>query len=107
MHGLVGGNSVSEKSAVNVTDETEVLHEISTQLEKAKFGAYIDLMQNPFRMITLNFFAGIARGFGFAMGFTILGAIVLYAVQRLVVLNLPIIGGVVTEIVKLVKLNVR
>lgn len=98
---------MGEKSLTNNDTDLKVLKEISTQLEKAKFGAYIDLMQNPFRMISLNFFAGIARGFGFAVGFAILGAIVLYAMQRLVVLNLPIIGGVVSEIVKLVKLNVR
>lgn len=98
---------VSEKNGIDIEDDSEILHEISNQLEKAKFGAYIDLMQNPFRMITLNLFAGIARGFGFAVGFAILGAIVLYFMQRLVILNLPIIGGVVTEIVKLVKLNVR
>jgi hypothetical protein len=99
--------SVSEKIGINIEDGTEVLHEISNQLERAKFGAYMDLMQNPFRMITMNFFAGLARGFGFAVGFAILGAIMLYAVQRLVILNLPIIGGIVTEIVKLVKLNIR
>jgi hypothetical protein len=98
---------VSEKLEGNINGDTDVLKEISTQLEKAKFGAYIDLMQNPFRMISLNLFAGIARGFGFAMGFAILGAIVLYLMQRLVVLNLPIIGGIITEIVKLVKLNIR
>ena len=98
---------MSENVETNIDNNSEILHEISTQLEKAKFGAYIDLMQNPFRMIFLNFFAGIARGFGFAVGFAILGAIVLYAMQRLVLLNLPIIGGVVTEVVKLVKLNVR
>ena len=98
---------VSEKCEGNINANPDVLKEISTQLEKAKFGAYIDLMQNPFRMISLNFFAGIARGFGFAMGFAILGAIVLYIMQRLVVLNLPIIGGIITEVVKLVKLNIR
>jgi len=98
---------VSENIGINAKNDTEVLHEVSTQLEKAKLGAYMDLMQNPFRMITLNFFAGLARGFGFAVGFAILGAIMLYMIQRLVILNLPIIGGVVTEIVKLVKLNIR
>jgi hypothetical protein len=98
---------VSEKTGINIKDEKEVLHEVSAQLEKAKLGAYMDLMQNPFRMITLNFFAGLARGFGFAVGFAILGAVMLYMIQRLVILNLPIIGGIVTEIVKLVKLNIR
>jgi hypothetical protein len=77
------------------------------QFEKSKLGAYVDLMQKPIRMIYMNFFAGLARGFGFAMGFAILSAVVLYLAERLVVLNLPVIGGVVTEIVKLVRSNVR
>jgi hypothetical protein len=76
-------------------------------LERAKLGSYVDLMQNPGRMIFLNLIAGIARGFGLAIGFTILGAIVFYLLQRLVILNLPIIGGLISEVVKLVQLNVR
>lgn len=88
-------------------DYQELIKSVALQLEKAKFGEYIDLMQNPARMMTLNFIAGIARGFGVAFGFTILGAIVVYLLQRLVVLNLPIIGGVISEVVKLVQLNVR
>jgi hypothetical protein len=108
----VGGFNLSEKLSIeNKIDEfrkeSEVLDKISYQLEKAKFGDYIQLMQNPFRMVSLNFFSGMARGFGFAFGFTILGAIVLYFIQKLVLLNIPVIGGVVTEIVKLVKLNIR
>ncbi|TDT61831.1 DUF5665 domain-containing protein [Fonticella tunisiensis] len=85
----------------------KVLQTVAAQLERAKFGDYIDLMQNPVRMIALNFISGIARGFGIAVGFTILGALVLYLLQRLVVLNLPIIGGIITEIVKLVQLNTK
>lgn len=93
---------------VNENDEyQELIKSVALQLEKARFGEYIDLMQNPARMLTINFFAGIARGFGVAFGFTILGAIVIYLLQRLVVLNLPIIGGVISEVVKLVQLNVR
>jgi hypothetical protein len=84
-----------------------LVENVSVQLQKARLGDYIDLMQNPIRLIALNFFAGIARGLGLAVGFTILGALILYFLQRLVILNLPIIGGVINEIVKLVKLNVR
>lgn len=85
----------------------ELFNKISIQLEKSRIGDYVELMQNPYRMIALSFFSGVARGFGVAFGFTILGAIVLYFLQRLVVLNLPIIGGVVAEVVKLVQLNIR
>lgn len=85
----------------------ELLEKVTIQLEKSRIGDYVDLMQNPYRMIALNFFSGVARGFGVAFGFTILGAFVLYFLQRLVVLNLPIIGGVVAEVVKLVQLNIK
>lgn len=88
-------------------DYQEFIKSISYQLQKSRIGDYVDLMQNPTRMMALNFFAGIARGFGIAVGFTVLGAVVLYVLQRLVILNLPIIGGVITEVVKLVQLNVR
>lgn len=98
---------MEQKPKDDIIANPEILQKLSMQFEKSKLGAYVDLMQNPVRMIFMNFFAGLARGFGFAMGFAILGAIVLYFVERLVVLNIPVIGGVVTEIVKLVKLNVR
>jgi hypothetical protein len=88
-------------------DYQDLIKSVAVQLEKARFGDYIDLMKNPTRMLALNFFAGIARGLGVAFGFTILGAIVIYLLQRLVLLNLPIIGGVIAEVVKLVQLNVR
>lgn len=85
----------------------ELIKNIGIQLEKSKIGDYVDLMQNPIRIIILNFLGGISRGFGIAIGFTILGAIVLYSLQRLVMLNLPIIGGFVTEVVKLVQSSIR
>ncbi len=62
-------------------------------------------MQNPVRMIGLNFLAGIARGFGAAVGFTILGAVLIYFLQRIVILNIPIISGVLAQIAKMIKLN--
>lgn len=107
MPGEALNNKPVNEKPLPTLGETELLGKISLQLEKAKLGDYITLMQNPFRMISLNFFAGLARGFGFAFGFTILGAIVLYFLQRLLVLNIPVVGGIVTEIVKLVKLNIR
>lgn len=85
----------------------ELLNKVCIQLEKSRIGDYVDLMQNPYRMIALNFFSGVARGFGIAFGFAILGAFVIYLLQKLVVLNLPIIGGFVAEVVKLVQLNIK
>lgn len=100
-----------EKKEVSVKKNEDEYRELikitAEQLQRSRIGDYVDLMQSPLRMIVLNLFSGIARGVGVAIGFTILGALVVYLLQRLVILNIPIIGGIVSEVVKLVKLNVR
>ena len=79
------------------------IKKIATLLEDAKLSEYIEMMSNPKRMIKRNFIAGLARGFGMAIGFTILGAIGLYILQKLVLLNLPFLGTFIAEIVKIVQ----
>lgn len=84
-----------------------LLRKLSNHFEKAKIADYVDLMQKPKRMIFLNFISGVAKGFGFAVGFTILGAILIYLLQKAVVLNLPVISDIIAEMVKLVQLKLR
>lgn len=50
-----------------------------------------------------NFMAGLARGLGGAVGFTILGAVVAVILSRLTVENIPLIGGFLAEIVEIVQ----
>jgi hypothetical protein len=89
--------------------EVEILEsrveKISLMLEKAKIGDYVTMMTKPKAMIFNNFIAGLARGFGMAIGFTILGALVLYMLRQAVLLNIPIIGTFIAEIVKIVQDN--
>ncbi|WP_353892182.1 DUF5665 domain-containing protein [Proteinivorax hydrogeniformans] len=79
--------------------------EISHQMEKYNIAEYISILNNPKRYLMVNFLAGLARGFGIAVGFTILGAMVVYFLQRVMLLNLPVIGDFIAEIVKLVQKN--
>ena len=81
------------------------VEKISLMLEKAKIGDYVTMMTRPKAMIFNNFIAGLARGFGMAIGFTILGALVLYLLRQAVLLNIPIIGNFISEIVKIVQDN--
>lgn len=78
------------------------IEELSINIEKMKLAEYVEMLKNPRSLFFINFFAGIARGFGMAVGFTLLGAIVLYVLQRLVVLNLPLIGDFIAELVRIV-----
>ncbi len=78
------------------------IHELSHNIERAKILEYVNLMENPKRLLLINFVAGLARGLGIAVGFSVLGAVAILILRRLVVLNLPLIGDFIAEIIKLV-----
>ena len=50
-----------------------------------------------------NFIAGIFRGIGIGIGVTIVTAVIIYFLQRLVKLNLPIIGRYIYDIIEIVE----
>ena len=50
----------------------EKLEQIALTLEKMKIAEYIELLNNPKRLLWVNFIAGLARGLGTAIGLTIL-----------------------------------
>jgi hypothetical protein len=74
-------------------------------MEKMKLAEYVNLLENPRRLLYINFIAGVARGLGIAVGFAILGAVIIYVLQRIVALNLPVIGKFIAEIVTIVQTN--
>jgi hypothetical protein len=76
--------------------------DLSQQMEKFNLAEYMNNLNNPRRYIIVNFIGGLFRGFGIALGMTILGAIALYILQRLVVLNLPLIGDFLADLVRIV-----
>ncbi len=91
---------------IDNTDVKELesrVEKIALMLEKAKLGEYVSIMSKPKSLLYYNFVGGLARGFGTAVGFTILGAVVIYLLRQSVLLNLPFIGGFIAEIVKIVQ----
>ena len=78
------------------------IRQLSVNLEKAKIMEYVNLLEDPKRLLLLNFVAGLARALGMAVGFSILGAVAILVLRRLVVLNLPLIGDFIAELIKLV-----
>ena len=81
------------------------LDKISLNMEKFKLVDYVYYLEHPRKMLFANFIGGLARGFGAALGFTLLGAVVLYLLQTIVKWNLPIIGQIITDIVNIVQDN--
>ena len=79
------------------------LDQLAVYMEKMKLVEYIEILNSPRRLIWINFIAGIARGFGIAVGFTLLGAIAFIILQRLVGLDLPLVGDFIAELLKYVQ----
>jgi len=75
--------------------------------EWAGFVEYVMYMQDRRRLLITNFAAGLMRGMGFAVGFSILGAVVIMLVRRLALANLPGIGAFFAEVVRMVELKLR
>ncbi|KJS16383.1 MAG: membrane protein [Peptococcaceae bacterium BRH_c4b] len=76
---------------------------LAINMEKMKLAEYVDLLHSPWRLLWVNFTSGIARGLGIAVGFAILGAMVVIILKWLVGLNLPLIGGFIAQIVLIVQ----
>ncbi len=83
------------------------IDEMSLKMEKMKFVDYVYFLEHPRKMLWANFISGLARGFGIAIGFTILGAVAIYFLNKIVQYNLPYIGEFISDIVKIVQTSMR
>lgn len=81
--------------------------EVEHKLERANLAEFMDLVQNPVRLIFLNFLGGLARGFGIAIGLTIIASLFLVLLTRLASLNLPVIGRYIADLVRIVNQQLR
>lgn len=62
---------------------------------------FIAFLRNPTKIFFLNLLAGIGRGLGFAIGFTILAALVILILRRAV--SVPVIGSYIAKILEFVE----
>jgi len=72
-------------------------------LEKKRIEQLVDILGTKKELAKRNFVAGIFRGVGFGIGVTIVTAIIIYFLQKLVRLNLPGIGMLINDIVEIVE----
>jgi hypothetical protein len=86
---------------------TARIDKLVMDMEKSKIREYVCYLENPRKVFFSNFLAGLARGFGASVGFTLLAAILLYVLQKIVRWNLPIIGDFINEISRIVENNLR
>lgn len=72
-------------------------------MERLRLADYVRYVDDRKRLFFTSFMAGMARGIGMAVGFTILGALLVLILQDLAKRNLPLIGDVLAQIVTVVQ----
>ncbi len=76
-------------------------------LEEKNMQELIYILGNKREIVKRNLYAGISRGVGIGIGVTIITAILIILLQRMVTLNIPIIGEYIAQIVEIVERNMR
>lgn len=83
--------------------ERDLIQRLINTLERMDLGRYVEYVSNRRRMVWTNLFYGILRGFGFSLGFTVLGAVAVVVIRRLLEANIPEISGFIAEVVNAIE----
>lgn len=76
------------------------LERLTLIIERSRIREYMMLTDSKRRLFLINFVAGLGKGFGQAIGFTFLAAIVFYILTSWI--DLPVIGAFIAKLLNLV-----
>ena len=81
----------------------EKIDNINEKIEKSKIFQMSYLMGSRSEIIKRNLLAGIAKGVGLGIGITLISAVIVYVLQKIIRLNIPIVGEYIADIVSIVQ----
>lgn len=79
------------------------IEKLIDSIEKSNINELVRILGNRKEIIYRNILAGIFRGIGIGIGVTIITAILILTLRRLVALNIPVIGGYIADIIEIVE----
>lgn len=79
--------------------ECKLIHQLTDTLERMHLDDYLEYVSNRRRMIVNNLLYGMLRGLGFAIGFSVLGALAIVLLKNVVLKNIPIISDFIAEVI--------
>lgn len=81
----------------------EKIDYINEKMEKSKIFEMSYIIGSRKEIIKRNLLAGIAKGVGLGIGITIVSALIVFLLQRIIKLNIPIVGEYIADIVAIVQ----
>ncbi|MBC6696197.1 hypothetical protein H9L25_05360 [Terrisporobacter mayombei] len=101
IHRLINGMYLSDDSKKELGIIKRYLEKLIIIIERSRIRDYMYLTDSKRRLFIINFIAGLGKGFGQAIGFTILAAIVLGLLFSWV--DLPIVGRYIAKLLNIVQ----
>ena len=92
---------IINKKKFNLLEKS--IDELNKTLQEGNFVELSYLLGNKKELIIRNLLAGIFRGVGIGIGVTIITAVLVIILQKIVTLNIPIIGEYIADIVEIVQ----
>ncbi|MBQ2837306.1 MAG: hypothetical protein IJE67_04145 [Peptococcaceae bacterium] len=83
----------------------QVTEELTRTMEKTRIAEYVQYLDRPWKLIWTNFLIGIARGLGSTIGLAVVIAVLVFFLQNLLMLNLPIISDFIADFILMVQEN--
>ena len=99
----IGLHSVSEDDELKRLER--ITEELTRTMEKTRIAEYVQYLEHPGRLLWTNFLIGLARGLGSTIGLAVVLGIFVYFVQKLVMLNLPVISDFIADFIIMIQNN--
>lgn len=81
------------------------IDKLNQKLENRNLQELMDILGNRREMLKRNFWAGVSRGVGIGIGVTIITAILIVILEKIMTLNIPIIGKYIADVIEIVENN--
>lgn len=81
----------------------ENIDKLNKTLQKNNFLDLVELLGDRKKLFFRNLSTGIFKGIGIGIGVTVITAILLILLQKIVALNIPVIGEFIADIVDIVQ----
>lgn len=78
---------------------------INEKIDKSRIVEISYIIGDKKEIIKRNLLAGISRGIGIGIGITLISSAIVYLLQKIIKLNIPVLGEYIADIVAIVKGN--
>ena len=89
------------KEKYNILENT--INNLNKTFTESNFIELSYLIGNKKEIIKRNLLAGISRGVGVGIGVTVITAVLVIILQKIVTLNIPVIGEYIADIIEIVQ----